>query len=319
MSISNAIRVLLIVGLSMIGWSNVSPTVSAQQTDSSTNKPAVKQTADAKPANPDEVAIRKLAEQFVADFNRGDAKAVAAHWTEDGDYTDELGQTYQGRAAIEAEYANFFKAVPGVKMEVVVDSVRVINANTAIEDGRASIEPVYSGVPAIGRYTAVHVKQGKQWLMKSVNDSRIESASNIGRLADLEWLIGTWTAEHEGVDIKYTFAWRANKNYIERTFEVTKNGKKLSNGTQIIGWDPQQQRIVSRLFDHQGGLATGLWYPAESGWTIESVSYSVDGVPSRATNFMSRIDDNSLAWRSANRIAANVALEDSAAIVLSRK
>ena len=324
MLIPNATRAFMIIGL-IIAGSNMLSIVSAQETKSSTSqaepqdKFAGGQTADAKPVSPDEAAIRKSAAQFVAAFNRGDAAAVAAQWTEDGDYTNELGQRYRGRAAIEAEYASFFKAYPGIKMEVAVDSVQVINPTTAIEEGRARIEQMPAGVPAISRYTAVHVKQGNQWLMKSVRDSRIETASNLGRLADLQWLIGNWTAEHEGVDIKYTFAWRANKNCIERRFEVTKNGQTLSAGTQNIGWDPQQQRIVSRLFDHQGGHATGVWFPAEGGWTISSVSHTVDGVPSRSTDVMWRLDDGSLAWKSVNRVAADVALADTEAVVLKRQ
>src|SRR5262245_59077238 len=50
-------------------------------------------------------AIRQAAAEFVAAFDRGDAAAVAAHWLEDGEYVDESGRVFSGRAAIEAEYA----------------------------------------------------------------------------------------------------------------------------------------------------------------------------------------------------------------------
>ena len=33
----------------------------------------------------------KRAQEFIAAFNKGDAKAVAAFWTQDADYVDQVG------------------------------------------------------------------------------------------------------------------------------------------------------------------------------------------------------------------------------------
>ena len=48
---------------------------------------------------------------------------MAALWTEQGTLADERGQILKGRQAIEKEYAAFFKAHPGAKMTVTVQSV----------------------------------------------------------------------------------------------------------------------------------------------------------------------------------------------------
>src|SRR5262245_28581417 len=56
----------------------------------------------------DEALIRKQAADFVRAFNKGDAKTLAALWTEEGEYIDDDGTTYRGRAAIEEVYADFF-------------------------------------------------------------------------------------------------------------------------------------------------------------------------------------------------------------------
>ena len=53
--------------------------------------------ADAKENAPEEAAIKKNAEAFIAAFDKGDAKAVAAFWTPDGDYVDETGKQMKGR------------------------------------------------------------------------------------------------------------------------------------------------------------------------------------------------------------------------------
>ncbi len=321
MFISKSFRWLLLTAIVVTCWFNVSSAVWSQQTriTPKTTESTANQANQRAPNSDDEAAIRESAERFVMDFNRGDAKAVAAHWVEDGDYINEAGLKYTGRAAIEEEYANFFQSYPGVKIQVVVDSVRMINETTAIEDGRATLEPLPAGSPASSRYTAIHVKQGDQWLMKSVRDMRVQHASNHNHLSDLEWLIGDWSAEHEDVEVNISFNWRANKNYIERTFEVTKQGQPLTAGTQIIGWDPMQQSITSRLFDHRGGHAFGIWSPGEAGWMIESLAHTVDEVPASATNFLMRVDDDTLAWQSVDRAVAGQAVADTAQFVLTRK
>src|ERR1700756_5872934 len=50
----------------------------------------------------------KRAQEFIAAFERGDARAVAAFWTETADYTDETGREFKGRPAIEKMYEKFF-------------------------------------------------------------------------------------------------------------------------------------------------------------------------------------------------------------------
>jgi ketosteroid isomerase-like protein len=56
----------------------------------------------------DRDAIFNNAKTFVDAFERGDAKAVAGLWADDGDYVDLVGRQLQGRAAIENEFQDFF-------------------------------------------------------------------------------------------------------------------------------------------------------------------------------------------------------------------
>lgn len=44
----------------------------------------------------------KRAREFIAAFEKGDAKAVAAFWTDNGDYVDQTGREFKGRAAIQS-------------------------------------------------------------------------------------------------------------------------------------------------------------------------------------------------------------------------
>ena len=54
-------------------------------------------------AGTEESAIRATIDSYVAAYNRGDAKAVAAHWSESGEWISPAGQRFQGKQAIEKE------------------------------------------------------------------------------------------------------------------------------------------------------------------------------------------------------------------------
>src|SRR5262249_35794494 len=84
----------------------------------------VPQAATAVANGVDREAITKTARDFAEAFNQGDAKAIAAMWTENGESREASGRTFLGRAAIEKAYAEFFKANKGTKIEVLVKSVR---------------------------------------------------------------------------------------------------------------------------------------------------------------------------------------------------
>src|SRR5215208_3029141 len=69
----------------------------------------------------EEQAIRQSAKEFVAAYDRGDARAVASQWAEDGQYT--IGQqTVKGRDKIAKLYGEFLRAHPASKMEVKIES-----------------------------------------------------------------------------------------------------------------------------------------------------------------------------------------------------
>ena len=56
----------------------------------------------------EENSLMNNAKAFVDAFEKGDAKAVAAFWAEDGDYVDLTGRHLQGRSAIENALKDFF-------------------------------------------------------------------------------------------------------------------------------------------------------------------------------------------------------------------
>jgi uncharacterized protein (TIGR02246 family) len=285
----------------------------ADQVSSASSAPA------ASPAAAVEAEIRSAAADFAAAFARADAAGLARHWTADGDYIDEFGQRYVGRAAIQAEYELFFQQNPGITMQITVDSVRPLGPDIAVEDGRAVLRSSAAGVPASSRYTAVHVRQDGQWLMASVRDMRVVTTSHSGHLAELGWLIGHWVAEHGNLQLDVNYRWIVADKVIERTHRVTEDGRVTSSGSQIIGWDPISQQIESWIFSTGGGYAVGVWSTHDIGWTVETVGVANDGTPTTAANTLVRVSDNTLSWTSTSRWIGDATLPNVDEVLLTRK
>ena len=212
-----------------------------------------------------DAAIRATADAFRRAFNRGDAKALAALWTENGTLADDGGQTFKGRKAIEDQYAAFFKEHRATKLEIAIQSVEFPAPNVAIEDGLARAMDRDGASPAASRYTAVHVLHAGTWQMASVRESNIEIPTNYGRLQELQWLAGNWESKSEGTTVHTTIRWIANRSFLQRDYSVQQGGLTTSSGVQIIGWDPQTGKVKSWSFDSTGGHGTGLWTPASEG------------------------------------------------------
>jgi uncharacterized protein (TIGR02246 family) len=265
-----------------------------------------------------EQAIRASAEQFVAAFNRGDAKALAALWTADGDFVDEAGELTTGRAAIEEKYAAYFAAEPDAKIVISVDAVRLVGADAAVEDGSAVVTAAPQAAPVTGRYTVVHAKRDGKWQMASVREFPAEAAAAGDPLEDLAWMVGAWRAEHLGVEFEIDCRWLPNKTFVEATYSRIEGDEKTPTATQIIGVNPGTGRLMSWMFNGDGGVATGDWTPSEAGWSIAYEGVTNDGVPSTAVNLLFRVND-ALVWQSTNRELAGEPLPDTEEVVLKRK
>jgi hypothetical protein len=206
----------------------------------------------------------------------------------------------------------------GLRLEI--DSIRLINPQTAIEEGRAALTPQPPGaVRVMSSYTAVHVKQDGKWLMADVRDTRLELPPDPGRLEDLGWLVGRWSSANKDRQVGVSCRWIQNQRFLARTHAVTDGGKTVSGGLEVIGRDPSTGRITSWSFTSDGGHAVGIWAPHENGWIVESVGVMNDGTVTYATNILSRKDNDTLAWKSVSRAAGDKLLPDTDEVALKRK
>jgi uncharacterized protein (TIGR02246 family) len=265
----------------------------------------------------DEKAIRATADAFVAAFDAGDAKAIGALFTPDAQYTDEDGQEFRGRAEIEQEYAGVFKSNRGATMTVIIESIRMLGTNVAIEKGVAKVKPA-KGEATASRYTVVHVKRDGNWLMAVGHDAPYVDVANGEYLKDLEWLIGDWAPRSKNQPLHIKFDWLAQKNFIRNTFRITKDDEQSLTGGQIIGWNPKLGKIVSWHFDAQGGFGNDVWTKDGEKWVIEASGTFRDGSESSSVNILTPIDANTFTWQSIDRKLEGVSIPDTDPVTIVR-
>lgn len=265
-------------------------------------------------------AIRATGQAFIQAFDRGDAKAIAGLWTENGSLAEDQGETFKGRKAIENAYATFFKEHPGARMEIAAQSIEFPAPAVAIETGLAQIVDKDGASPMSGRYTAVHVLQDGKWLMANVRDTKVSAPSNYAHLEPFEPLIGAWQAKSDSVLVRTTIRWVANRNFLRRNYSVQRDGLTTSSGVQIIGWDAQSQQVRSWSFDSSGGHGTGIWTATPDGWQIRSTGVLADGTPTSSLDFLvaAAAQDNIFGWRSTHRKAGGLDLPDLPETTLER-
>src|SRR5207245_2301596 len=143
-------------------------------------------------------AITASAKAFVEAFHKGDAKAVAAFWTPDGDYVDEHGRLVKGRKAIEDSFAELFAENKGLKLRIDVASVRFPAPDLAIEDGTSTVFAPDGSAPSRARYSNVLIKKDGQWLLSSMREAAYTDPSNHEFLHGLDWMIGEWIWTKDG-------------------------------------------------------------------------------------------------------------------------
>jgi uncharacterized protein (TIGR02246 family) len=121
--------------------------------------------ADDKADPADEKAIRERNEAFVAAFNKGDIKAMAATYAPDADFLSAEGKRVKGRAELEKYFARGFAENKGLKLKHSDSSIRFLKPDVAIDVGTWEITGRPEGKAAKGFYTAVWMKHDGKWLV----------------------------------------------------------------------------------------------------------------------------------------------------------
>ena len=260
------------------------------------------QAAQKKPAsNSEENAVRTALDSYVAAYNRGDAQAVAAHWSDSGEWTSPSGQRFRGREAIEKELQSIFAENKGVKIEGINPIVRLVSPEKAIVEGTVLLSRPGAS-PSDATYLAVEVKKDGQWKLDSVRETTVADApAASSQLQDLAWLVGRWIDQSPAATIEANVTWTKNKTFLSYAFKVSVPGMDDLEGTQVIGWDPAAGKIRSWMFDSDGGFGEGTWSKKDNCWVVKFSQVLPDGRKASETNIYTLIDANTFTWKSIGR------------------
>ncbi len=268
----------------------------------------------------DEEAIRQADESYAKAYGTGDAKAVAAHFTADAEYVDEVGDVFQGRDAIEESMTEFFAENPGCALQINIDSIRFITPEVAVEDGSTIVTRADESEPIESHYTTVHVKSDGKWLAASVRDhAPKDRRQHHSQLEQLAWLQGDWV--DEGDDSIVTFSCKSvdNGNFLLRTFTILIAGQEAMSGTQRIGWDPLTGKLRAWIFDSEGGYSEGLWHRDEENWVLKVSGVTADGQPASCTSIYTLVNEHTMTWQSVDHEIAGVQQPDSEIYTIVRQ
>lgn len=253
--------------------------------------------AAADPRANDRAAVRAAIDGFVNSFATRDAKALADHWTTEGELQNAAGLTVHGREKLERVFASVFSKVPEIAAEVRPQSLKFFSNDSAIEEGTVTIRRGAAEAATRAHYTVLVVREDGQWKLANLRETAADEAS----LDDLEWLIGEWkSGSGEGAEIRTKYSWTPSKKFIRADFTVKEKDRQFS-GTQIIGVDPASDTIRSWTFEADGGIGEADWSRDGDNWELAADGTLADGSTLTETNILSRVNDDTFTWQSVDR------------------
>src|SRR5262245_1474718 len=160
----------------------------------------------------DEELLQKSVVTFVEQYNLHKADDVAALFAQDARMVFRDGTEIEGRDAIKQSFADAFRESPRAAISVVVDSIRLLTPDVAVEEGTTNVFPDGETLTTADRYIVLHLKREGRWLMQSVRIAEQETLSAYGQLQPLEWLVGDWMDEGREELVEAKFRWDENKS-----------------------------------------------------------------------------------------------------------
>jgi uncharacterized protein (TIGR02246 family) len=242
----------------------------------------------------DRAAIRKTMRGFAEAFQKGDAAAAVAYLTSGAELIPDEGSPVRGRDAIQKAFAIHFGKKPRPTIKLEVESLHFPSRDTAVEEGDMEVT-TERGDTTNNRYEVLYVREEGKWLVAMIRERPGEQAA----LRDLEWLIGSWSAQSPEVEAQTTYEWFGNKSFIRAQFTVRQKDKTFT-AMQMIGTDPKTGALRTWTFEFDGGFGEGTATRDGNKWVFETATALSDGSVLTATNILVRVNSNTFTWQPVN-------------------
>jgi uncharacterized protein (TIGR02246 family) len=255
-----------------------------------------------------EKASKAQTDAYVAAFNKGDTKTLAAMYAEDVQYTTDEGTEISGRAAVVEGLNKYLSRNKGAKLDLTVESARFLTPDVLVERGYATLGTP-NGEPEVTRYTATYLKKDNGWLIAQLDEVTLPPADAASQaLGDLAWMVGSWKDNTPDITVETKVNWTTNQRFLKRSFTIIREGEETVEGTEVIGYDPVQGRIRSWIFDSEGGFGETSWRRDGNKWLIQSTATAADGTQTTAEHIITAIEEKKFTWESINRLSGGEAL-----------
>ncbi|WP_254510434.1 YybH family protein [Anatilimnocola floriformis] len=242
--------------------------------------------------------ILKAIDAFGDAFNSHNAAKTAACWASDAIYTDRSsGDRITGREDIQAAYADIFKRRPKVELSATIHSIRMITADVAQVEATVTVRDKGDDDAVATDFSAIFKQVKGTWLLDSGVETELDHAATIqDNLEELDWLVGEWHDEGttDGLKVRNVFRWNSKRTFLIRSYHVEEGDEVVRQGTQIIGWDPVNERIRSWIFGSEGGFGEGFWVSEEDGWLATLSGTMPDGSSAIVTQVFKKTGENSM-------------------------
>jgi uncharacterized protein (TIGR02246 family) len=260
------------------------------------------------PSNAEEQALRQSVAAYAAAFNKGDIPGIVANWAPDAEYTDDSGTLYKGRDSIVALFRKALTEQKGVKMTLVLKSVRFIRPDVALGEGTSEMTAPTGAVDK-GRFTAAWVKSDGKWVLTSAHDLPTEADAAASPIKEFEWLVGDWQTSDKDSTTTMTCRPILNKAFLQLTFTVKQADGEMSV-IQLMGFDPLSGQMKSWTFDSVGGYGEALWGRDGNQWVGMAVGVLPSGDDASSMYVVKFTDDQNFTLQMRDRRVGDQPLAD---------
>ena len=107
--------------------------------------------------------------------------------------------------------------------------------------------------------------------------------------------------------LPHVMEWDENQVFIVGKYKVTKDGKVVTSGMQVIGTNPTGG-LRSWMFDGSGTICEGVWVRDDKHWVNEATGVLPNGVEITSLNLIVPMGPDAFTWQTTDRAANGVPL-----------
>jgi len=308
-------NIFILAAVTLALTANLSPQASFAKATKAKTKVTV--SAKSQPQGDTETAIKGQLSSLADAAAKGDAERMASFFALDGAYVDEDGVRHEGRQSLKEHFTRNVRPDTKSALKLEPTAIRLIGNDSAWIEGSTTRQTA-QGKRIDARFTMLLQNKGGNWLIQSASETSVSQATAADRLSDLNWLVGEWSAEQGDAKVKMSAEKVGNGHFIHCKFLLTRAGEQPRIDTQVIGWDPTRNQIVSWHFDSSGGFGYGSWHKESNKWLIKAEGVEQSGWQSNATNVISVNNNDSFQWQSIKRNSDGVMYPDTEPLTVKR-